>query len=108
MGNPFSKFTTKSKKVKIKSLDATVEVREPTISEVADFFKSLTDEEGKFIQANFLDAKIKRVSECMIEPKMSFDELKALGAGAGDAIGEVYEAIEAMIEKPDNKDSEGN
>ncbi len=104
--NPFGKFVTKSKKVEIAALGATVEVREPTISEVASFFKSLTDAEGKFVQANFLDAKIQRVADCMIEPSMSFDELKSLSATAGDALGEIYEAIEALIEKPEV--TEGN
>lgn len=108
MANPFTKFVTKSKKVKIVALgNAMVEVREPTISEVADFYKLLTGEDGKFNNANFLDAKIERVANCMVEPKMSIEELKALGSSSADAIGEVYDAIEALITKPEG-DAEGN
>ena len=108
MANPFAKFVTKSSKVKVKALNnATVEVREPTISEVSDFYKMLTGEDGKFNNANFLDAKIDRVASCMIEPKMTSDELKALGSSSADAIGEIYDAIEALIAKPEG-DAEGN
>lgn len=108
MANPFEKFTTKSSKVKVKALgNATVEVREPTISEVADFYKLLTGEDGKFNNANFLDAKIERVANCMVSPKMSVAELKALGSSSADAIGEVYDAIEALIAKPEGEE-EGN
>lgn len=105
MSNPFAKFVTKTSKVKIKALgDVTVEVREPTISEVADFYKALTGEDGKFNNANFLDAKIDRVANCMVEPKMSGDELRALGSASADAIGEVYDAIEALSVKPEGEE----
>lgn len=107
MANPFTKFVTKSKKVKIVALGATVEIREPSIAEVADFYKMLTGEDGKFNNANFLDAKIERVANCMVEPKMTVEELKALGSSSADAIGEVYDAIEALTAKPDG-DTEGN
>lgn len=100
MSNPFVKFATKKQKVKIKSLnDYEVEVREPTILEVSEFLKELLDENGNVITSKFMTAKLKRVSECMINPKMSIDELTALGATSSDAINEVYEAIESLIVK---------
>ena len=40
----------------------------------------------------------------MVTPKMAVDELLALSAESNEAINEVYEAIEAMV----NKEKKGN
>lgn len=101
MSNPFGKYVTKTKKVSIAALDgAEVEVREPTVIENTEFYTMITDAEGKLIQTNFMKARIKRVSDCMIEPKLSPEELEAMSASANAAIGEIYDAIEALVEKP--------
>ena len=105
MSNPFLKFQTKSQKLKIKSLaNSEVEVREPTVAEVAEFYKAITDDKGQFVTSKFFEAKVKRVSDCMVTPKMAVDELLALSAESNEAINEVYEAIEAMV----NKEKKGN
>jgi len=97
MSNPFSKFVTKTKKVKIKSLGAEVEVREPTVNEASDFYKIMSDEDGKINTSNFFNAKIIRVSSCMVNPVMSESELRALPTTAASAINEIYEAIDLLI-----------
>lgn len=104
MSNPFSKFQTKVSKVAIKALGATVEIREPTIAEVSDFYKLVTDEDGKFNASKFLDAKLQRIASCMVKPKITIEELSVLSSSASDAVNEVYEAIENLL----NPDKEGN
>jgi len=99
MSNPFAKFTTKTKKVKIKALGAEVELREPTVIEISDFYKTMANPDGTMNVSKFIDAKIERIATCMTNPVMTVDELKALSSSASDAINEIYEASDAMITK---------
>jgi len=100
MLNPFAKFTTKTKKVKIKALGNTeVELREPTVIEIADFYKIMANSDGSMNIANFLEAKLERIATCLVSPTITVDELKALSSTASDAINEIYEASDLMISK---------
>ena len=106
MSNPFAKFTTKTKKVKIKALgNAEVELREPTVIEIADFYKLMANPDGTMNVANFLEAKLERIATCLISPAMTVAELKALSSTASDAINEIYEASDAMIAKGEGNEA---
>ena len=101
MANPFAKFSLKTKKVKIKALDAEVEIQELTYAQSVEFSKRIIngfDENGK-ADLNYdelADIKIEKVSLGLVEPTMSIDELKKLSTQATKAIDEIAEAIDAF------------
>lgn len=94
MSNPFDKFKTKTKKVSIKSLGCDVTIKEPTVDETQSFYAALAKEDGTFDVAKLFDAKIQKIADCMIEPKMTVEELKALSNEASEALNEIYEIID--------------
>ena len=98
----FDKFSLKTKKVKIKALDnAEVTIQELTIAQANDFYKRVVKgfgADGKAeINYNELgDIKLEKVAIGLVEPKMSFQELKALSNKAMPAIDEIAEAIDSF------------
>lgn len=94
MSNPFDKFKTKTKKVTIKSLGCDVTIKEPTVSETQSFYASMAKEDGTFDVSKLFDAKVQKIADCMIEPKMTVEELRSLSNEASEALNEIYEAIE--------------
>lgn len=98
----FNKFQTEVKKVKIKALDnAEISIREQSVSEVNDFYKKVVknvDKSGKpEVDINaMMDVRLEKVAACMVEPKMTVDELKALSSKANDAINEIAEEIDKL------------
>ena len=99
----FDKFKTKTKKVKIKSLDdAQVEIREITISEANEFVGKITkDGVEDFVvdQQKYREAKLDIISSCVIKPEITVEELKELSSGATEAIEELYQAINGLSEE---------
>lgn len=98
----FDKFSLKTKKVKIKALDnAEVTIQELTIAQSNEFYKRVVKgfgEDGKAeINYNELgDIKLEKVVAGLVEPKMSFNELKSLSNKAMPAIDEIVEAIDGF------------
>ena len=98
----FDKFSLKTKKVKIKALDnAEVTIQELTIAQANDFYKRVVKgfgEDGKAeINYNELaDIKLEKVAIGLVEPKMTFQELKGLSNKAVSAIDEIAEAIDSF------------
>ena len=108
MGNPFDAFKAKTKKINVKALEnAEVEIKELTVAESNELFKELFNEEGKYDSSKALAVRLKKVSMAMVKPKMSIEDLEALGAKANMAITEISEAIDAT-EEPDGLDEQGN
>lgn len=105
--NPFLALKPSTRKIKVEALDgAEVEIRDLTVKESADLFKMLLNDKGEFTSKNSLDIRTLKVSMCMVQPKMSVDELSALGAKANKAIAEISDAIDSQGE--DGLDEEGN
>lgn len=98
----FAKFLTKTKVVKIKSLDnAEVTIRELTVQESNDYYKQLVSESSTDGKINFnykeiFSIKLSKVANCMVDPKMTIEELKTLSDGASEAINEIADAIDAL------------
>ena len=100
--NPFAKFELATKEITVKALgDAKVTIREMNVGDSNRYYTELfldVDEEGKpKVSTEFIiRVKMEKVSKCMVEPEMSIDELQALGAKAGEAIGEIADAIDEL------------
>jgi hypothetical protein len=100
--NVFERFHTKTKVIKVKALDnAEVTIRELTVHESNDYYKKLvsdssTDGKINFNYKEIFTIKLEKVANCMVEPKMSIEELKSLSDGASEAITEIAEAIDAL------------
>ena len=100
--NPFKKFELKTKKIKVKELDnAFVTIQEMTVEKSTDYYKRLfsaknTNGEPILNQDELLNIKFDKISEFMIEPKMTVEELKALGASANNAINAINDEIDAL------------
>lgn len=98
----FARFLTKTKVIKVKALDnAEVTIRELTVQESNDYYKKLVSESSTDGKINFnykeiFTIKLEKVASCMVEPKMSIDELKALSEGASEAINEIADAVDAL------------
>jgi hypothetical protein len=105
--NPFGKFTLKTKEIEVKALDgAKVTIQELSVGKSNEYYGRLfssLDSEGKPVlnTSAIIDIKLEKVSEAMIDPKMTVEELKELSAQAGDAINEISDAIDTLS-------SEGN
>ena len=108
--NPFGKFKTKTKKVKIEALDgATVTIQELTVAQSTDFYKRvvkgfITDPITKEAKADLdynelADIKLEKVSASMLEPYMSLEQLKELSSVASPAIEEIAIAIDNFGEE---------
>ena len=108
--NPFGKFKTKTKKVKIEALDgATVTIQELTVAQSTDFYKRvvkgfITDPITKESKADLnydelADIKLEKVSASMIEPYMSLEQLRELASEASTAIEEIASAIDNFGEE---------
>lgn len=102
MANIFDKFQPETKKVKIKALDdAEVTIREQSVFEANEFYKKILDgldEEGnpKIDVSAITDMTLQKVSTCMIEPKMTIEQLQTLSGKANKAITEISEAIDKI------------
>ena len=108
--NPFAKFAVGEKKAHIKSLDAEITYRPLTMVEADTFNSRLIkdyDDEGKvsFDYDEATEIKYEKVALCLIEPKMTVEDLKALGGGALEAITEINNLIDGVEEKKEEKKS---
>ena len=108
MSNPFDGFKLKTKKVKIKALDnKEVTISEMTVAQSNEFYKQIVtgyDADGQpIIEYNVLpDVNLEKVATCMVEPKLTVEELKELSAGASAAINEIADAIDKFGEELKN------
>lgn len=101
MSNLFDKFKTAEKVVKVKALGADVTIRELTVAESNDFYKMIItgygdDGKPEVNLNNLAEVKLQKVSACLLDPKMTIDELKGLGSGASTAIEEISNAIDEL------------
>jgi len=102
MANPFSKYTLKTKEIKVKALnDAKVTIQELSVGKSNDYYGRLfskLDGEGKPVlnTGEIVKVKLEKVAEAMIEPKMTMEELQGLSAKAGNAISEISDAIDEL------------
>ena len=105
--NPFNKYITVEKKAVIKELDGyEITYREPTYEEAENYQKSIVDgydDEGnpKLDMDKVNDVRLERVCDCLIDPAMTMEDLKALGASSIDAI----LAIDAVISGRESEES---
>ena len=109
--NPFAQFVTTEKKKYIKALDAEITYRELTMAENDKFTKKLIkgyskDGGAEFDMAEATEVGYEKVALCLIDPKMTVAELKALPASASSAINEIIKAIEGS--QDEMVDDEGN
>jgi hypothetical protein len=110
--NPFSQFDANATRTEfIKALGASVTYRMLTMAENDAFTKRMI-KEYKTGQAADIDMEqlsmitYEKVALCLVEPKMSADELKALGVDAGPAITEILKLVGGTPDIP--MDEEGN
>lgn len=98
----FAKFKTQTRVIKVKSLDnQEVTIRELTVQESNDYYKMIVSEASNDGKINFnykeiFTIKLDKVSKCLVEPKMTIEELKSLSEGATEAINEIADAIDAL------------
>jgi len=97
----FGKYSLKTKKVKIKSLNAEVTVSEMTVEKSNEYYARMftgvpVDGEPTLNAKEIGLVKIEKVAEFMIEPKMSAEELSSLSAKASEAINEISDAIDEL------------
>mgnify|MGYP006899555853 CR=1 FL=1 len=98
----FDKFSLKTKKVKIKALDGKeVTIQELTIAQANEFYKRIVkgfgaDGKAEINYSELGDIKIEKVAIGLVEPKISFSELKSLSNQAMPAIDEIAEAIDGF------------
>ena len=100
MTNAFSKFAPGETKHKIKALDgAEVTLRELTLKEVKELANEMIkgmDADGNpeidYEKAN--SSQMTKVSMALVDPKMSVEDLEALGRGAKAAIDEIFAIVD--------------
>ena len=104
--NPFSKFKPETKTAFITALDAEITYRMLTMDE-ADKFQArmvkgyTSDGEAELDYKALREMKYEKVAMVLVEPKMTVDELKALGVDAQPAITEINKLVS-------NKDADGD
>jgi len=110
--NPFDAFKgLASHTAKIKALnDYEITFRKLTRAEADQFNDKIIkeyDENGKPIidMKAISEIVYEKISLCLIEPKMSIDELKSLEADSDSAMGEIVKLLE---KQPEKVDKEGN
>ena len=107
--NPFAMYATKTKKANIKAMGGEeIEYREITMDEDDSFRKMMIkgfDKDGKpeLDVDKYTEVRYHKVAACMLNPKMSVEELKALPKSAEDAINEI-----AALISGDTEEEEGN
>ena len=100
MENPFNKFSIKTKQVTIKSLNnAKITLKQPTIADNDEFRKGVfnsTNSDGKpqLNYDNLHASNLRKISSCMVEPKMTIEELNALSVSADEALAEIISEID--------------
>lgn len=102
--NPFSLFTLGEQTVFIEALNAEVTFRSLTMSESDEFNKRLLkgytgkgDPQVDMNEATKINYE--KVAMCLISPKMSIEDLKALPVTANKAIGEIAKAIDGRTDE---------
>jgi hypothetical protein len=107
MSNPFSKYSTETKVVKIKELDAEVTIRALTIGESDMFATMMIGEEvnGKvsFNYKAMAEIRKRKVALAMVSPVMTYEEIDALPSEGVAAINEIADAIEEFNGKGKKK-----
>ena len=114
--NPFSIFSINNQTVHIEALEADVTIRPLTMAESDAYNKRLLGKyDGKgdpTIDLNVATAiNYEKVAMCLVEPKMSIPDLKALPTTATKAIGEIVKAIDGRVDEESDEDEdtpEGN
>ncbi|NOQ31788.1 MAG: hypothetical protein GQ570_11760 [Helicobacteraceae bacterium] len=110
--NPFGQFVTERKEVQIEALNnAVVVLQQPTVQQANEFSRDIfngKDEDGtpKIDYSKVFIANITKISVCMIEPKMTVEELSGLANSADKAIAEIIKNIDNW--NGDEVDEEGN
>ena len=106
--NPFDKFVTETKTAHIDSLDYDITYRELTMAESDAFNKRLIKGYDKENGAEFdmneaTQVGYEKIELCLIDPKMTAEDLKKLGTSATKAINEILKVIEGgaddMVDK---------
>lgn len=95
----FDKFKPKTKKVMIASLGQEVEIRELTVDEANGFYLSILDDNKNFDSTKVFNANLKKISDSLVEPKVTVEELKALSGDADKLFAELLEAIDGDRKK---------
>ena len=109
--NPFSVFKITEQKIFIEALDAEVTFRPLTMAEADAFNKRLLgDYDGKGDPKIDLNAatmiNYEKVAACLVDPKMTIQNLKALPVTASKAIAEIVKAIDGREDEPEDKDTD--
>ncbi len=113
MENPFLQFKTETKEVQIEALNgATISLQQPTISQTSDFSRGIFDgknEDGtpKLDYGKVFEANLIKISVCMVEPKMSVEDLRGLSSSADKAIAEIISSIDNW-DGVEDEDEAGN
>ena len=108
--NPFDIFIAAEKTVLIKGLDAEITFRELTMAEADGFNKRLLkDYNGKgdptIDLAEATKINYEKIAMSLIKPKISVEELEALGVTATKTIAEIVKVIDG---RGDDVDDKGN
>lgn len=101
MENPFDQFKPEEKEYKIESLGASVILRQLTVGEIDEATSKMVksvDGEGNpimdFDQVSGL--KLYKVSQALVKPKMSVEELKRLSKDASVVIDEILNIVDPL------------
>ncbi|MCI4437206.1 MAG: hypothetical protein JHC33_10415 [Ignisphaera sp.] len=108
MSNPFLKYAPTDTEYDIKSLGAKVILRKLTIKQSQDFQDGVitgldANNEPIIDFKAALNVKYLKVSAALIEPKMTVDDLKNLGADAEEAIKEILAIVDVSPEAAKGK-----
>ena len=111
--NPFDNFIAENKKAYIKSLDYEITYRELTMAEADALNKRLLknydkDTGAEFDMSEATKIAYEKLETCLIDPKMTAEELQALGSSATSAINEIVRLIDGAVTLEENVDTEGN
>ena len=111
--NPFDVFTTTEKTVRIEALNADIKLRELTMAESDSFNKRLLkgysgkgDPEINMEEATQINYE--KVALCLIEPKMTVEQLQALPSSASKAINQIVKIIDGREDGPEEEEGNEN
>jgi len=101
MSNPFDRFTTQERTIKVEALDnEEVTIRHLTVAERKRVDEvlgkdSTRNDKGRIVfdTTSFVNSQLLAVSLGLVQPKMKIPELEKLSSQAVDAIGEIHEAV---------------